>query len=98
MKNAIKPLVLMPKGCIEDRIVRRMEKAGYLVVVADDVSRVRIVTPPPLVPLDSLANIALEVLADEKVLTYDIRDTFRKRVLRAAMDQTPKPAASGATR
>jgi predicted PilT family ATPase len=83
--HAIRPLVLISPGMIDAKTVREMRRAGYLVVETKELTAFRVVTPPPMVPLDGLAAIALEVMADEKIQNYDLRDTFRRRVLKAAM-------------
>lgn len=93
--HSIKPLVLVPPGVLDKKALREMRRAGYLVLEVADVSALKVVTPPPMVPLDALGAFALEVLADEKIMNFDIRDTFRRRVLKAAM-AAAKPAEAPA--
>jgi hypothetical protein len=84
--HAIRPLVLMPPGVLDKKKLCEMKDAGYLVIEIADIASLRVVTPPPMVPLDALGAIALEVLGDSEVHDFKTRDAFKERVLAAALD------------
>jgi len=85
--NSIKPILLVMHDYLDAPTRRSLKNAGYLVVEVKDTAGVKIITPPPLVPLMGLGAIALGVLADETIYDSDLRNTFRKRVLKTALEQ-----------
>lgn len=87
----IKPLVIMPPNCIDAATKRKMQHAGYLIVETADFAAIRIVTPPPVVPMDLVASVAIDVISDTKIRDFDIREKFNERLLKIIAEQATQP-------
>jgi hypothetical protein len=72
-------------GVLGKRQRDAIRKAGYVVIETNDLEGVRVLHTPPLVHLDGLAGIALDVLADEKIHNFNVREEFKNRLARAAI-------------
>lgn len=83
--ESIKPIVVVQPEWIDAATSKALRNAGYLVVTTANPAAFKIVTPPPRVPLDSVAIIALQVMADANVSAFEIRNEFHKRCLAAAV-------------
>lgn len=80
-------LVIVPPGCLTASVKRKIEKAGYLVVVTNSPDKIRVMSMPaplPKIKVDGIASIALDIIKDEQIHSHYIRERFRERVVAAA--------------
>jgi hypothetical protein len=88
--DSIQPIVTVPPNVIDKKMMARLKRAGYLVVEIADPSSLRVLPTFPVVPVDLMAKIAVEVISDEKLANYQVRDEFQRRVLKALAAATKK--------
>lgn len=90
MITKCKPIVACPPGALDDNTKTAIRRAGYLIVETLHPESIKTIQLPPETPdysrlkIESVAMLALSIVADEGVKDFYIRDVFRRRIAEIA--------------